>query len=101
MENKKIKLHVCSECLDELLSKELYVAFVPNREYYTIYCLKCLKELNIKTFRKYTSDTFKGKVLTFDDIEVENTNKKQTKKASVKKVTAEKVSIKKKSTTKK
>ena len=45
--------HVCSGCIESFDAKELFVAQVPDRDYSTIYCAECLKELEITKFRPY------------------------------------------------
>ena len=76
MATKKKDNHLCSECLGEFISKYLYVAEVSGKKYYTNYCIKCVKKLGIKQFRRYTSDTFNGKILTLENYNESNTIKK-------------------------
>ena len=45
--------HVCSGCIEFFDAKDLFVAHVPDRDYSTIYCAECLKELGITEFRPY------------------------------------------------
>ena len=45
--------HVCSGCIEFFDAKYLFVAQVPDRDYTTIYCAECLKELRIIEFRPY------------------------------------------------
>ncbi len=49
---KKEKL-ICSHCIEEFDVTNIFIAQVPNREYSTVYCEKCLKELGIKEFNPY------------------------------------------------
>ena len=49
----KITTHICSECIGDFDAKDLFVAQVPDRDYNTIYCAKCLKELGITEFKPY------------------------------------------------
>jgi len=53
MAKKKTNTLICSECIGEFKTKEMFCATVPNREYSTVYCEKCLKELGIKEFKPY------------------------------------------------
>ena len=53
MAKTKTTTHVCSECIKDIDLKSLFVAQVPNRDYSTVYCEKCLKTLNITEFRPY------------------------------------------------
>lgn len=50
---KKVEKLICSECIEEFDPKNLFIAQVPDREYSTVYCEKCLKELKIKEFKPY------------------------------------------------
>lgn len=52
-EKVKSTKHVCSECIEFFDAKDLFIAQVPNRDYSTIYCGKCLKLLEITNFRPY------------------------------------------------
>ena len=85
---KKKDAHVCSECLNEFTSKEIFVALVPDREYYTNYCKKCLIELEIDKCKAYTSSTFKGPYILVKDI---GTQKKVDKKKTTTKKTTKKI----------
>jgi len=49
----KITTHICSECIGDFDAKDLFVAQVPDRDYNTIYCEKCLKKLGITEFHPY------------------------------------------------
>jgi len=49
----KSTTHICSECIEDFAAKDLFVAQVPDRDYTTIYCAKCLKELGITVFHPY------------------------------------------------
>jgi uncharacterized CHY-type Zn-finger protein len=44
---------VCSGCIKDFDVKEIFIAQVPNREYTTVYCEKCLKKLGIKEYKPY------------------------------------------------
>jgi len=86
MATKKKDIHVCTECLGEFPSKDLYTAEVPEREYYTIYCEKCLKKLGIKKCKPYNSNTFKSEYIYLNEngiIKKDETKKvKKTKKST-------------------
>ncbi len=49
----KSTTHVCSGCIKDIDLKSLFVAQVPDRDYNTVYCEKCLKELGITVFHTY------------------------------------------------
>ena len=85
---KKKDSYVCSECLNEFPSKEIFAALVPNREYYTNYCKKCLIDLEIDKCKAYTSSTFKGPYILVKDI---GTEKKVTKNKTTTKKTTKKI----------
>ena len=53
MTKTKTTTHVCSGCIKDIDLKSLFVAQVPNRDYSTVYCEKCLKELGITVFHTY------------------------------------------------
>ena len=52
---EKKDIHICSECIGEFSSKDIFTAQVPNAmiPHDTSYCEKCLKELGIKEFKPY------------------------------------------------
>jgi hypothetical protein len=85
MTTKKKDIHICSECLGEFSSKDLYVAEVPDREYYTTYCEKCMKKIGIKKCRNYTSNTFKNEFLYLDKNGLIIPEVKEKKKEKMKK----------------
>jgi len=92
---KKSAKHICSECLSELDQKDLFVAHVPNpddvpnRDYNTIYCDKCIEKLKIEEFKPYAKGRkVKEKVEKTDKPVKKTTIKKPTvKKPTTKKVT--------------
>lgn len=85
MTAKKKDIHLCSECLGEFSSKDLYVAEVPEREYYTTYCEKCMKKLGIKKCRAYTSNTFNSEFIYLNkDGIIKNEIKPKVKKTKLK-----------------
>ena len=45
--------HICSGCIKGFDAKDIFSAMVPDREYSTNYCAKCLKELGITEFTPY------------------------------------------------
>lgn len=49
----KVTTHVCSECIDDFNAKDLFVAQVPDRDYTTLYCKKCLDKLELTALRPY------------------------------------------------
>ena len=49
----KSNKHICSECIEDFDAKDLFVARVIDREYTTLYCDKCLKELGLTAIRPY------------------------------------------------
>ena len=53
MATKKNNNHICSECIDEFLPKDIFVAMRPGMDHFTVYCADCLKKLNIKEFVPY------------------------------------------------
>jgi hypothetical protein len=67
--------HVCSGCIEFFDAKDLFVAHVPDRDYSTIYCAECLKELGITEFRPYHKVAEKKP-------KVEKTTTPKTKKAT-------------------
>jgi hypothetical protein len=67
--------HVCSGCIEFFDAKDLFVAHVPDRDYSTIYCAECLKELGITEFRPYHKVSEKKP-------KVEKTTTPKTKKAT-------------------
>ena len=96
---KKLTKHVCSECLNEFDAKELFIAHVPNpedvpnRDYNTIYCTKCIEKLKIEEFKPF------GKIrkvrVVKEKIVKEKTIKETVKKPTVKKPTVKKSTVKK------
>ena len=66
--------HVCSGCIEFFDAKDLFVAHVPDRDYSTIYCAECLKELGITEFRPYHKVAEKK-----PKVEKASTTKKATK----------------------
>jgi len=50
---KKKTTHICSECIGDFDAKNLFIAQVPNRDYTTVYCEKCLDILGITEFKPY------------------------------------------------
>lgn len=83
MPKKKKDIHICSECLGEFTSKETFVALVPERQYYTLYCIDCMKELNIKECKPNTTNAFTSKTLYVDDLcksKIKTTTAKKTTK---------------------
>jgi len=49
--NKSI---ICSECIEDFLKKDIYIALVPPKnDYYTFYCIDCIKKLDIKKYEPY------------------------------------------------
>jgi len=84
---KKKDVHICTECVEEFTSKEVFTSLVPDREYYTIYCKKCMISLGITKCRPYNSNTFKSEYILVEDIGIE---KKTTKKKTTTKETTKK-----------
>lgn len=60
MTKKTSDKHICSECIEDFDAKDIYTAKVPEREYYTAYCIKCLKKLKITEYKPYLKER-KGK----------------------------------------
>lgn len=91
---KRSTKHVCSECLNEFDAKDLSVAKrpnpddVPNREYNTIYCDKCIEKLKIEEFKPF------GKVRKVR-VTKEKVAKEKVVKPTVKKTTTVKKHTKK------
>ena len=92
---KKVTTHICSECINDFDAKELFVAQVPDRDYSTIYCEKCLKKLEITIFKPYHKIPVKK-----TPVEKKVVEKKTAKKKVVEKKVVEKKPVKIKSTTK-
>ena len=84
MATKKKDVRICSECLGEFTSKETFVALVPEREYYTLYCIDCMKELGIKECKPNTANAFKSKILYVDELGIPKVKKTITKKTTKK-----------------
>lgn len=85
MPTKKKDVQLCSECLGEFTSKETFVALVPDRQYYTLYCFNCMKELGIKECKPNSANAFKSKTLYVDEL-----GKPKIKKTTAKKPTKSK-----------
>jgi hypothetical protein len=49
----KKNTRVCSGCIDEFEVSKMYVALVPNRNYFTCYCKKCIDKLDIKIYKPF------------------------------------------------
>lgn len=80
MAKKKTKPNlICSHCIGEFDVKEMNVAMVPNREYSTVYCSNCIKELGIEKFEPYVKPRKNAKKPA--------TTKKNAKKPTVKRTT--------------
>lgn len=84
MTAKKKDVHICSECLGEFTSKETFVALVPDRQYYTLYCVDCMKELGIKECKPNTATAFTSKTLYVDELGKPKIKKTTTKKTTTK-----------------
>ena len=98
---KKSTIHICSECLGEFEPKEINIALKPEREYYTLYCNKCLVKLEIKESRPYQKTKVKKEpVAKKATVKKAPVKKAPVKKAPVKKSTSKKSPVKK-STSKK
>lgn len=76
---KKKTTSICTDCLGEFTAKEIFTALVPNREYYTIYCKKCMIALGIEKCRPYNSNTFKSEYILVKDIGIEKISTKTKK----------------------
>jgi len=50
---KESNKHICSGCLGEFDSKEIFVGKFPGKEYTTDYCEKCVKKLGIEEVVPY------------------------------------------------
>lgn len=93
---KKVAVHICSECIKEFTSKEIYSALKPNAllPHYTVYCEKCIKELNIEEYTPY----LKSRVSKSNDTETDKS--KNTRKNTAKTKTATSAKTKKTTATK-
>jgi hypothetical protein len=77
----KCTTHICSECIGDFDAKNLFVAQVPDRDYTTIYCEKCLNELGITEFRPYHKvSEKKPKIITEKKPKIITEKKTTTKK---------------------
>lgn len=52
---------VCSGCINEFTTKEIFIAPKPNSEYNTYYCLDCIKKLEIVDAVPYLKPRKKSK----------------------------------------
>jgi hypothetical protein len=77
--------NICSNCIGEFDPKDIFTARVPDREYSTDYCEKCLKELGIKEFEPY----LKPRAKRVKKYPIKKTTKKKT---VVKKITNKRIS---------
>jgi len=60
--------HICSECIGEFDGKDLFSALVPDREYYTNYCEKCIKKLGIKEYTPYFKPTVRKHTVKISEV---------------------------------
>jgi len=70
--------HVCSECLNDFNSKEVFLALASTGDHKTIYCKKCLDKLKIKEYFTYSG-------VLVDETKPLKVVKKTIKKATTKK----------------
>lgn len=47
------KNKICTECIKEFNPKEIFIATKPNDVFYTLYCGKCVEDLNITDLKPY------------------------------------------------
>jgi hypothetical protein len=88
---KKIQTHVCSECLDDFNSKQIFFALAPTGDHRTLYCIKCINELKIKEYFSYSN----SKMIVEEESDIKKSNPKKTpiiKKLNPKKTTKKIVS---------
>ena len=85
MAKKVAAVHICSNCIKDFSSKEIYSALKPNAllPHYTVYCEKCIKELGIEEYTPY----LKSRV-SKTNSETETDKPKTTKKTTAKTKTA-------------
>lgn len=87
--------HICSNCIEEFDPKNIFTAQVPDRDYSTDYCEKCLKELGIKEFEPYLKPRVKKtpvkKATVKKPATKKVTTKLVTKKVATKKATTKKI----------
>ena len=50
----KILTHVCSDCLNDFNSKEIFLTLAPTEDHRILYCKKCLDKLEIKKYYTYS-----------------------------------------------
>lgn len=63
---KTIDEHICSECIKGFMGKDLFTAQVPDRNYTTNYCGKCIKKLKITEYEPYIKVTVRNNIKISD-----------------------------------
>lgn len=86
MAKKAATVHICSECIKEFASKDIYSALKPDAllPHYTVYCKKCIDDLGIKEYTPY----LKSRVSKSNDTESDKPKKSKTTAANKSKTTA-------------
>ena len=96
---KAATVHICSECIKEFASKDIYSALKPDAllSHYTVYCKKCIDDLGIKEYTPY----LKSRVSKSNDTESDKPKKSKTTAPKTKNATATKTKNTTRKTTKK
>ena len=81
---KKARIHICSECIKEFSSKEIYSALKPNAilPHSTVYCKKCIDELGITEYTPYLKSRVAKSNIELNEPKAEKKSKSTTEKKS-------------------